>query len=49
MVFCASLRTRLLYWLGSSWNSCAASGFAGELGFGSVSSDWIDVSRVHTL
>ena len=49
MVFCASLRTFLLYWLSSSVNSYAASGFAGEAGFGSVSRDWIDVSRVHTL
>mmetsp|Transcript_8507 Transcript_8507/g.38698 ORF Transcript_8507/g.38698 Transcript_8507/m.38698 type:complete len:215 (+) Transcript_8507:1130-1774(+) len=49
MVFCASLRTFLLYWLSSSVNSCAASGLAGEAGFGSVSRDWIDVSRVHTL
>ena len=38
-----------MYWLSSSVNSCAASGFAGEAGFGSVSRDWIDVSRVHTL
>ena len=35
IVFCANRRTLRLYPLGSSWNNCAASGLAGEAGFGS--------------
>jgi hypothetical protein len=49
MVFCASLLTLRLYPLRSSWNSCAASGFAGLAGFGSVNRLWMLVSSVHTL
>mmetsp|Transcript_15335 Transcript_15335/g.64672 ORF Transcript_15335/g.64672 Transcript_15335/m.64672 type:complete len:271 (-) Transcript_15335:21-833(-) len=48
-VFCANRRTRRLYPLVSSVKSCAASGFAGDAGLGSVNKLCIEVSKVHTL
>ena len=49
MLFCAQRLMRLWYADLSCVKSCAASGFAGEFGLGSHSSDWMDERMVQML